>query len=124
MNRGTPTKEMTNMQWYAKLTIICMYNPLRLIGLFTLLAEEWSAQSTTGEAPPKMSGHTFIKINHSKALVFGGESGRCRISDTYLLNMKTWVCYTQTILSIIYFADQHKPMKMWSGTITEKPIIL
>ena len=64
---------------------------------FTLFSGEWSAQSTTGEAPPPMSDHTFTKISRNRAVVFGGESGGCRFNDAYLLDLETWVWYTQTI---------------------------
>ena len=57
----------------------------------TVPAGEWSAQSTTGEAPPPIFGHTFTKISPSKAALFGGDNGRHKVNDTYVLDMETWV---------------------------------
>ena len=50
----------------------------------------WVAQPTTGEKPPPLSGHTFTKIDHKRAVAFGGSTGS-RVNDTYVLDMETWV---------------------------------
>ena len=51
----------------------------------------WSAQLTTGKKPPPLCAHTFIKIDHHRAVVFGGSTGRVDNNDTYVLDLKTWV---------------------------------
>ena len=50
----------------------------------------WAEQPTTGEKPPPLSSHTFTQVDHHRAVLFGGWTGR-RINDTYILDMKTWV---------------------------------
>jgi len=63
---------------------------------FTLLcciadpAGVWTVQPTTGDKPPPLTGHTFTKIDHHRAAVFGGFFGN-RTNDTYMLDMETWV---------------------------------
>ena len=56
-----------------------------------LLAEVWTAQPTSGEKPPPLDGHSFIKIDHHKAVVFGGFTGKGYLDNTYILDMETWV---------------------------------
>ena len=51
----------------------------------------WYSQPTVGNKPPPMSGHTFTKIDHHRAVVFGGWTGGDRINDAYVLDMDTWV---------------------------------
>ena len=59
--------------------------------LITVSTDEWSAQPTTGEKPPPLSHHTFTKIDHSRAVVFGGLTRNSRLNDSYILDMETWV---------------------------------
>ena len=56
-----------------------------------ILTGEWLSPPTTGEAPPPLSSHTFTKIDHHRAVVFGGNSGTQRFNDAYVLDMETWV---------------------------------
>ena len=67
--------------------------PLRLTHFcsVTVPAGEWAVQRTTGESPPPLAGHTFNRIDHHRAVVFGGFTGRSRKNDTYVLDMETWV---------------------------------
>ena len=51
----------------------------------------WSAQPTSGESPPPLAYHSFIKIDHHRAVVFGGWSESGRLNDTYVLDMEKWV---------------------------------
>lgn len=53
-------------------------------------AEVWVVQETTGEKLPPLSSHTFTKIDHHRAVVFGGFTGTLA-NDTYMLDMETWV---------------------------------
>lgn len=64
-----------------------------LIPPFLMLPPDtWSDQPATGEKPPPVSSHTFTKIDHHRAVVFGGFTGRSELDDTYVLDMETWVC--------------------------------
>ena len=56
-----------------------------------LLLGVWALQPTTGEKPPPLDDHTFIKIDNHRAVVFGGYTGTSRVNDTYVLDMETWV---------------------------------
>ena len=51
----------------------------------------WSVPHTTGEKPPPMARHTFTKVDHRRAVVFGGSLGGGKTNDTYVLDMETWV---------------------------------
>ena len=51
----------------------------------------WSLQSTTGEQPPPLAWHTFTKIDHHRAVVFAGFTGKSMNNDTFVLDMETWV---------------------------------
>ena len=59
--------------------------------LHFVAADEWSVQPTTGEKPPQLASHTFTKVDHHRAVVFGGHTGSSVINDAYVLDMKTWV---------------------------------
>ena len=67
--------------------------PLRLTHFCsaTVPAGVWAVQRTTGESPPPLSHHTFTKIDHHRAVVFGGYTGSSYLNDTYVLDMETWV---------------------------------
>jgi len=68
--------------------------PLRLTHFYsvTVAAGVWAVQRTTGESPPPLSLHTFTKIDHHRAVVFGGYPLGSRLNDTFVLDMETWVC--------------------------------
>ena len=51
----------------------------------------WSVQATTGEKPPPRSTYTFTKIDHHRAVVFGGGTGTKALNDAYVLDMEKWV---------------------------------
>lgn len=57
------------------------------------LVEVWSAQRTTGQKPPAVESHSFVKIDSHRAVVFGGYTGKTNLNDTYVLDMDTWVCW-------------------------------
>ena len=65
----------------------------------TAPAGVWSVHPTTGEKPPPLADHTFTKIDHHRAVVFGGWTGSCKLNDTYVLDMETWVrmCIVHTV---------------------------
>ena len=109
--------------------------PLRLTHFcsVTVPAEVWDIQKTSGESPPPLFNHTFTRIDHHRAVVFGGCAGSSWENDTYVLDMKTWViyliflliflccayCYTVWLLgikngSIIIFSEGHLQKEaMW-----------
>ena len=66
--------------------------PLRLTHFcsVTVLAGVWAVQPTTGDKPPPLCGHTFTKIDHRRAVVFGGDTGSLT-NDSYVLDTETWV---------------------------------
>ena len=64
-------------------------------GTITLLdnnAGIWEKMTTTGSNPPRLSGHTLIKIDASRAMLFGGqkEDGSC-VNDVFILSVHSWV---------------------------------
>ena len=69
--------------------------PLRLTHFcsVTVPAEVWDIQKTSGESPPPLFNHTFTRIDHHRAVVFGGCAGSSWENYTYVLDMKTWVIY-------------------------------
>ena len=68
----------------------------------SLPAEVWSVQPTTGTKPPPMSHHTFMKIDHHRAVVIGGVIGWTPYNDIYVLDMETWVLILLLNSEIIY----------------------
>ena len=59
--------------------------------LLSLCVGIWEKMATSGSRPPKLSGHTFTKIDRSKVVLFGGQTeGKC-ISDVYILSLDSWV---------------------------------
>ena len=38
-----------------------------------------------------MAWHTFTKVDHHRAVIFGGFTGSTELNDTYVLDMETWV---------------------------------
>ena len=58
-------------------------------------------QRTTGESPPPLAAHTFTKIDHHRAVVFGGYTGSIRENGTYVLDMETWVCRCMCLYILI-----------------------
>ena len=61
-------------------------------------------QRTTGESPPPLSHHTFTRIDHHRAVVFGGLAESSREDDTYgtyVLDMETWVCRCMCLYILI-----------------------
>ena len=52
----------------------------------------WEKLVTTGNRPPPLNGHTWTKIDASKAMLFGGQKddGSC-INDVYILSVDTRV---------------------------------
>ena len=82
--------------------------PLRLTHFcsVTVPAGVWAVQTTTGESPPPLSRHTFTKIDHHRAVVFGGYTGSSYLSwlnDTYVLDMETWVCRCMCLYILINY---------------------
>ena len=59
--------------------------------VLVLYIDVWSAPGTTGEKPPAMARHTFTKIDHHRAVAFGGSLGGGKNNDAYILDMETWV---------------------------------
>ena len=52
----------------------------------------WSCPATAGERPPPRSGFTFTAIDDSKAVLFGGFSGKHGfMNDVYIINLQTMV---------------------------------
>ena len=89
--------------------------PLRLTHFcsVTVPAGVWAVQRTTGESPPPLSWHTFTKIDHHRAVVFGGYrylQGDIYLNDTYVLDMETWVwkCMCLYILICLLCAVLHR----------------
>ena len=59
--------------------------------MYRLCVGIWEKMATSGTKPPKLSGHTFTKIERSKVVLFGGQTeGKC-ISDAYILSLDSWV---------------------------------
>ena len=54
--------------------------------------DTWTAQVTTGEKPPALSGHSLTIIDQCRAVLFGGWDGSYRRNETYTLDLDTWVC--------------------------------
>ena len=67
----------------------------------TVPAGVWAIQRTTGESPPPLCFHTFTKIDHHRAVVFGGYTGSSRENDAYVLDMETWVCRCMCLYILI-----------------------
>ena len=67
--------------------------PLRLTHFcsVTVPAGVWTQQVSTGDRPPPLAWHTFTKIDHHRAVVFGGSTGKSYTNDTYVLDMEKWV---------------------------------
>ena len=80
--------------------------PLRLTHFcsVTVPAGVWAVQRTTGESPPPLALHTFTKIDHHRAVVFGGYNGNSRENKAYVLDMETWVwrCMCLCILICLF----------------------
>ena len=83
--------------------------PLRLTHFcsVTVPAGVWAVQRMTGESPPPLSFPTFTKIDHHRAVVFGGYryvQGDIYLNGTYVLDMETWVwkCMCLYILLCTY----------------------
>ena len=72
----------------------------------TVPAGVWAVQMTTGESPPALSWHTFTKIDHHRAVVFGGSSGSFT-NETYVLDMETWVWQCMCLYIIISLFCTH-----------------
>ena len=51
----------------------------------------WSVQTTTGEKPPPLGAYTFTKVDHHRAVVFGGYTGTGVLNDVHVLDMEKWV---------------------------------
>lgn len=56
----------------------------------TVPAGVWAVQPTTGKKPPPLCYHTFTKVDHHRAVVFAGHTGKCT-NDIYMLDVVTWV---------------------------------
>ena len=67
-----------------------VHSNLHVFCSVTFPAEAWAVQPTTGERPPPLGAHTFTKIDHHRAVVFGGVTWTLA-NDTYVLDMETWV---------------------------------
>ena len=67
--------------------------PLKLAYLcsVTVPAGLWAVQLTVGERPPSLASHTFTKIDHHRAVLFGGDTTRSRTNDTYVLEIEILV---------------------------------
>jgi len=55
------------------------------------LADTWSNQPTTGEKPPPLASLSFTKVDHHRAVLFGGYTGSYKVNDAYVLDMEKWV---------------------------------
>ena len=67
--------------------------------------DTWSDQPATGDKPPPVSSHTFTKLDHHRAVVFGGFTGKSELNDVYILDMETWVCievYCGCVYTLLY----------------------
>ena len=52
----------------------------------------WSSPEISGTPPPPSSGHSFTRVDHYRAVQFGGEQlGKLVPNHVYLLDMKSWV---------------------------------
>ena len=59
--------------------------------VYNMTTGVWSTPPTTGEKPPPLAWHTFTKIDHHRAVVFGGDDRSTIHNDAYVLDMETWV---------------------------------
>ena len=52
----------------------------------------WSSPAITGTPPPPSQGHSFTRVDHQRAVQFGGEQlGKLVPNHVHLLDMKSWV---------------------------------
>ena len=90
--------------------------PLRLTHFcsVTVPAGVWAVQTTNGESPPPLAGHTLTKIDHHRAVVFGGYTGSYS-NDTYVLDMETWVCRCMCLYILINFSILYTLFGCWGS---------
>ena len=52
----------------------------------------WSAPKISGTPPPPSAGHSFTRVDHYRAVQFGGDQlNKLVPNHVYLLDMKSWV---------------------------------
>ena len=58
----------------------------------TFVSGEWSSPSVTGTKPPPLVWFSFTKIDHRRAVVYGGWDGEKALGDAYVLELDKLVC--------------------------------
>ena len=60
---------------------------------YLYVSGEWSSPAVTGTTPPPLEGFSFTKVDHRRAVVYGGTTrGIQALGDAYVLQLDTWVC--------------------------------
>ena len=56
---------------------------------------EWSTPEVSGDQPPPCVDFSFLSIDNHRAVVFGGfQPDKGAVSETYVLDMASWVSDT------------------------------
>ena len=63
-----------------------------LLVLFYTYTGQWFSPETTGVRPPPCAAFTFIKVDYSRVVLFGGRQLEERVNHVHILDMSNWVC--------------------------------
>ena len=70
----------------------CLEFALKL-SIYLYASGGWSSPAVTGTTPPPLEGFSFTKVDHRRAVVYGGTTrGIQALGDAYVLELDTWVC--------------------------------
>ena len=65
---------------------------------YLYVSGKWSLPAVTGTTPPPLEGFSFTKVDHRRAVVYGGTTrGIQALGDAYVLQLDTWVCVSPRV---------------------------
>ena len=70
---------------------------------YLYVSGKWSLPAVTGTTPPPLEGFSFTKVDHRRAVVYGGTTrGIQALGDAYVLQLDTWVCVSLMVTCTLY----------------------
>ena len=75
---------------------------------YLYVSGKWSLPAVTGTTPPPLEGFSFTKVDHRRAVVYGGTTrGIQALGDAYVLQLDTWVCVSLMVTCTLYIYTVH-----------------
>ena len=59
---------------------------------YLYVSGKWSLPAVTGTTPPPLEGFSFTKVDHRRAVVYGGRTDGAVNCHAYVLELDNWVC--------------------------------